>query len=73
MIDINKEAIRYSTSLGPDFGAEDFGLLNNLKKGVTYANDACNYLSNKNLELTGGKGDSEYFDVEECEVYKVIY
>ena len=44
-----------------------------MKKGETYANSACNFLSNENLELTGGKGNNETFEVEEFEVYKVIY
>ena len=44
-----------------------------MKKGESYANDSCNFLSNKNLELTGGKGVSEHFDTEELEVYRVIY
>ena len=44
-----------------------------MKEGETYANSSCNFFSNKNLELTEGKGDSEYFSVEEFETYKVIY
>ncbi len=44
-----------------------------MKKGVTYANNNSYFLSNNNLELTGGKGISEEFEVEELEVYKVTY
>ena len=44
-----------------------------MKKGSTYANKKCNFLSNNNLELTGGKGDNEDFEVEELEVFKIIY
>ena len=40
---------------------------------MTYANTSCNYLSNENLELTGGKGNDENFQAEEFEVYQVIY
>ena len=58
---------------GPIFGNYDFSLNGNMKKGETYANSACNFLSNENLELTGGKGNNETFEVEEFEVYKVIY
>ena len=43
-----------------------------MKKGYTYANSSCNFLSNNNLELTGGKGESESFEVEDFEVYKVL-
>ena len=44
-----------------------------MKIGVSYANFRCNYLSNNNLELTGGKGSNEDFETEELEVYQVIY
>ena len=58
---------------GPNFGDCDFYLKKNMKLGETYANSFCNFLSNKNLELTGGKGEKESFNTEELEVYKVIY
>ena len=60
-------------SYGPVFGGADFGLFKNMKSGITYANTGCNFLSRNNLELTGGKGDNENFDVEEFEVYKICY
>ena len=44
-----------------------------MKQGYSYANSSCNFLSNNNLELTGGKGENEKFDTEELEVYRVIY
>ena len=44
-----------------------------MKTGKTYANKSSNFLKNNDLELTGGKGDSENFETEICEVYKVIY
>ena len=44
-----------------------------MKVGLTYANTECNFLSNNNLELTGGKGDNEELNAEELEVYKVKY
>ena len=43
-----------------------------MRKGRTFANKSCNYLSNYNLELTGTKAECEYFETEELEVYKVI-
>ena len=72
---INKEklAIYCLSNYGPNFGACDLALKENMKKGESYANDSCNFLSNKNLELTGGKGESEQFATEELEVYRVIY
>jgi len=72
MINRNKKAI-YNSNYGPWFGDCDIGLKENMKEGETYANSSCNFFSNKNLELTEGKGDSEYFSVEEFETYKVIY
>ena len=44
-----------------------------MKQGNTFANISCNFLSNNNLELTGGKGNDENFETEELEVYRVIY
>ena len=43
-----------------------------MKKGYCYANINCNFLSDKNLELTGGKGEYENFETKELEVYEVI-
>ena len=58
---------------GPNFGAADFRLNQNMKTDDTFANNSCNFLRDNNLELTGGKGISESFETEEMEVYKVIY
>jgi len=44
-----------------------------MKLGETYANSSCNFLSNNNLELTGGKGDHEEYKADELEVHKVLY
>ena len=73
MIDRNKDSIYLAKDEGPDFGGYDFYLIENMKEGVTYANKDCNFLSNNNLELTGGIGESENFETEELEVYKVVY
>ena len=73
MIDYSKKKAITCKAAGPIFGDWDFGLDYNLKNGSTYANSSCNFLSNENLELTGGEGDSENFQTEEFEVYKVIY
>ena len=68
-----KKAIYCSDSYGPCFGDYDFALKADMKKGETYANNNSNFLSNNNLELTGGKCSCENFDAEEFELYKVIY
>jgi len=72
MIDNKKKSI-ICKNTGPVFGDWDFGLDYNMKYGSTYANSCSNFLSNNNLELTGGKGDNDSFTTEEFEVYKVIY
>ena len=72
MIDIKKKSITCKNT-GPVFGDWDFGLDYNMKYGSTYANSNSNFLSNNNLELTGGKGDNDSFNTEEFEVYKVLY
>ena len=72
---INKNNPAIYTNGGPRFGASDFNLgcnKKNMKNCISYANKRCNFLSNNNLELTGGKGDHENFEPEELEVYKVI-
>ena len=58
---------------GPDFRDEDFSLMENMKKGRTFANSSCNYLSNYNLELTGSHAEYETLETEQLEVYKVIF
>ena len=74
MINKKKAAIKLDgINHGPIFGDYDFSLEENLKEGLTYANSSCNYLSNNNLELTGGRGNDETFESEEFEVYKVIF
>ena len=73
MINKDKSAICCNREYGPSFGASDFCILSNMKKGETYANEVTNFLSNNNLELTGGEGNNEYFDVDNFEVLKVLY
>ena len=74
MINIKKKAIQgFSEGYGPNFGDYDFGLHKNMKDGESYANDSCNFLSNNNLDLTGGKGNNESFKTEEFEVFQVLY
>ena len=60
MINLNKVALKYGER-GPTFGDCDIYLEKDMKKGHIYANSCCNFLSNNNLELTGGKGSSEIF------------
>ncbi len=73
LININNYAIRSSEDRGPYFGLSDIRLNENMKGGDTYANFNSNFLSQNNLELTGGLGDHEKFETKELEVYSVIF
>ena len=72
---INKEkgAIYCDKQYGPYFGGRDFSLESNMKKGKTFSNKGTNFISNNNLDMTGGKGNNESFDISDFEVFKVIY
>ena len=73
IINNKKMAIFCLENNEPIFGDGDFKIEADMKKGITYANKTTNFLSNNNLELTGGKGNNESFEIEEFEVFKVIY
>ena len=73
LINTERKAIRYLKNFVPMFGEKDIALNDNMKKGITFANSNCNFLSNNNLELTGGKGNSECFETKDMEVFKIIY
>ena len=70
---INNQRAIFCDGRGPCFGDQDFDLGIDMKKGTSYAGKGSSFLSNNNLELTGGKGSSEYFETEEFEVFKVLY
>jgi len=72
MTNINKNSVRFNSG-GPVFGDNDIKILENMKQGNSFANINCNFLSNGNLELIGGKGNSGNFEIEELEVYRAIY
>ena len=55
------------------FGGRDFSIESNMKKGEIYANAYTNFISNNNLELIGEKGNNKNFEVEDFEVFQVIY
>ena len=70
---INKNIYAIRGGEGPWFGDCDFGLHYNMIEGESYANQTCNFLSNNNLELTGGKGNNENFETKQFEVFSVIF
>ena len=69
----SKYTIRCTKNEGPVFGNCDIKLGNDLRKVESYANKDSYFLSENNLELTGGKGTYESLDTEELEVFEVIY
>ena len=73
MINKEKAAIYCDKLKGPIFGASDINIQSNMKKCVTYANKYTNFLANNNLELIGGKGEHETVDIDDFEVFKIIY
>ena len=70
---INNQKAIFCDRRGPCFGDQDIDLGFDMKKGISCASKGHSFLSNDNLELTGGKGSSEYFETEEFEVFKVLY
>jgi len=73
LINKEKEAIYCNKQYGPYFGGRDFSIESNMKRGKTFSNKGTNFISNNNLDMTGGKGDNESFDISDFEVFKVIY
>ena len=73
LINKEKSAICCNKEYGPSFGVSDFFIESNMKKGETYANEITNFISNNNLELTDSEGNNEIFNVDNFEVFKVIY
>ena len=73
MIDKEKSAISCNREYGPSFGVSDFCIQSNMKKGETIANDNTNFISNSNLELIELEGTNETFNIDDFEVFKIIY
>ena len=73
LINKEKSAICCNKEYGPSFGVSDFFIESNMKNGETYANEITNFISNNNLELTDSEGNNEVFNVDNFEVFKVIY
>lgn len=72
MINKEKMAIYCKDIYGPIFGNYDIFLGKNMKIGSSYATKTPNFFSDNILELTGGMGENNEFEVEEMEVYKVV-
>ena len=66
---INNQKAIFCDESDPCFGHQDFDLGYDMKKGKSFAGQDCSFLPNNKL----GKGNSEYFETEEFEVFKVLY
>ena len=73
MVNPNKQAIKTSKDFGPNFGNDDIQLKKNLRQGICYSDDSCNFIVSGGTQLTGGKGSQEDFSVKELEVYQINY
>ena len=60
IINIKNYSIYYFPNNAPYFGASDIRLEKNMKKGQTFTNDSCNFISNNSL-ITERHGDNEFF------------
>ena len=72
MINADKVAIYCNEDYGPTFGGNDIYFCNDLSYGKSFAEEGSTFLSNYNLELTGGRGKKEGFDTIDIEVFKII-
>ena len=72
---INKEnnAIKVDENNGPNFGNGDIIVYQDMKEGKTYANEKTTFLRDNNLALIEKEGEQGTFNVDEIEVYKVIF
>ena len=73
MINKEKSAIYCNKNNGPYFGGRDFSIESDMKKCEAYANQYTNFLCNNNLELIGEKGSNKKFNLEDFEVFKIIF
>ena len=88
MFNIGTKAITCDGDFGPTFGSfsksrgsrgslsyfyGDITLCKNLIRGEIFAGEDSNFFEYKQLELTQGKGENEFFETKEIEVFKVIY
>ena len=72
---INKEnnAIKVDENNGPNFGNGDIIVYQDMKEGKTYANEKTTFLRDNNLALIEKEGEQGTFNIDEIEVYKVIF
>ena len=72
---INKEnnAIKVDENNGPNFGNGDIIVYQDMKEGKTYANEKSTFLRDNNLALIEREGKQGTFNIDEIEVYKVIF
>ena len=73
MIQKDGYAIHCSKALDQNLKIEIFDWMKIWKKEKHIQMNLPIFLSGNNLELTGGKGECEEFEINEFEIFKVIY
>ena len=71
--DKEKSAIKFDLNNGPTFGNGDIIVYQNMKDGKTYANEKSSFLEDYNLELIQKEGEQQSFNIQEIEVYRIIF
>ena len=73
IIDKEKNAIKNDENNGPNFGNGDIIVYQDMTEGKTYANEKSTFLRDNNLALIEREGKQGTFNIDEIEVYKVIF
>ena len=71
--DKEKSSIKFDLNNGPSFGNGDIIVYQNMKDGKTYANEKSSFLEDYNLELIQKEGEQQSFNIQEIEVYRIIF
>ena len=73
LIKKNNYVIRCKKEEGLVFRNFDLKLGKDMRSVESYANGAVNYFTKNNLELSGIKGEYQSFEIQEIEIFKLIY
>ena len=73
LVNENSDGIFCFDIFGPNFGGFYFWLKKNMKIGELYSNKINNLFFDDNSKKKGNEGEYESFEVDDFEVYKVMY
>ena len=71
--DKEKSSIKFDLNNGPCFGNGDIIVYQNMNEGKTYANEKSSFLDDNNLEIIQLEGEQQGFNIQEIEIYRVIF